>query len=126
MGATCAFCEKPLEGRSDKIYCDVHCKSSHQYQKTKEGKAGFYSQVDRQLKLNRKLLKSYNKAGKATIRESVLLAEGFSPNYFTHIWRNKKGDVYRFVYEFGFLKKEEAHATKFILVKWQDYMARSN
>ena len=126
MGVTCAYCDQPLVGRSDKRYCDMHCKSSHQYQKIKDGKAGFYNEVDRQLKLNRKLLKSYNKAGKATVRQSVLLADGFNPKYFTHFWKNQKGDVYRFVYEFGFLKKDERGRAKYILVKWQGYMASTN
>jgi hypothetical protein len=121
----CLYCKKPLEGRSDKKYCDAHCKSGYQYQKTKAGEAGFYSMVDRQLKRNRQLLKSYNKAGKATVRQTVLESEGFNPNYFTHIWRNKKGDVYRFVYEFGFLHKDEHGISKLVLVTWQPYMHKS-
>ena len=121
----CLYCYKPLDGRSDKLYCDAHCKSAFQYRKNKEGKAGFYSKVDQQLKLNRKLLKSYNKAGKATVRRTVLLAEGFNPKFFTHYWKNQKGDVYLFVYEFGFLTKEEHGVVKYVLIKWQTYMANT-
>ncbi|MFT7052141.1 MAG: hypothetical protein ACJAZK_002765, partial [Psychroserpens sp.] len=36
-----------------------------------------------------------------------------------------KGDVYLFVYEFGFLKREEHNIGKYILVKWQDYMQKN-
>ncbi|MEQ3796441.1 hypothetical protein AAFP94_14730 [Flavobacteriaceae bacterium MJ-SS4] len=118
----CLNCGKVLEGRSDKIYCDVHCKSSYQYQQTKIKGASFYQKVDKQLKHNRKLLKNYNKAGKATIRASALHKEGFDPNFFTHYWKNLKGDVYLFVYEYGFLKRKENNIEKYVLILWQDYM----
>lgn len=118
----CLNCGKVLNGRSDKIYCDVHCKSSYQYQQTKIQGSNFYQRVDKQLKLNRKLLKQFNKAGKATIRSETLETLGFNSKYFTHYWKNSKGDVYLFAYEYGFLKKIENDVGKYILIKWQDYM----
>jgi hypothetical protein len=119
----CLYCNQKLLGRTDKKYCNLHCKSAYQYHKTKEQPERFYNKVDNQLRLNRKILKHYNKAGKVTIRASVLVNSGFEPSFFTHYWKNKKGDVYLFVYEFGFLKREEHHVQKYVLVKWQDYMA---
>ncbi|WP_248723258.1 hypothetical protein [Seonamhaeicola sp. ML3] len=119
----CLSCGKELTGRSDKKYCDNHCKSSFQYQQSKTAAPRFYNKVDNQLKLNRKLLKHYNRAGKAIIRSKVLLEQGFDPNFFTHYWKNQKGDIYWFVYEFGFLKKKEYNAEKYVLIIWQDYMA---
>ncbi|APY12184.1 hypothetical protein BWZ22_13540 [Seonamhaeicola sp. S2-3] len=118
----CKFCGKELQGRSDKIYCDVHCKSSYHYKRSLEGKPTFYNRVDKQLKLNRRILKSFNKAGKTTVRATVLLSQGFSPKFFTHYWKNGRGDVYFFVYEYGFLKKTEKGRDKYVLVQWQDYM----
>ena len=66
-------------------------------------------------------------------RESELLREvmqkkerlqkaGFIPNYFTHYWKNKKGEVYLFCYEYGYLAKSEKKIDKYVLVKWQEYM----
>ena len=118
----CLSCKNELQGRSDKKFCDVHCKSSYQYQQSRLKAPRFYNKVDNQLKLNRRLLKSYNKAGKATVRSEVLLEQGFDPNFFTHYWKNHKGDVYLFVYEFGFLKRKEGNNEKYILIKWQEYM----
>mgnify|MGYP000695858275 CR=1 FL=1 len=118
----CLACNKKLEGRSDKKYCDAHCKSSFQYNKAKLEEPIFYSKVDKQLKLNRKILKYYNKSGKSIVRSSTLIEEGFNPKYFTHYWKNSKGDVYLFVYEFGFLKRIEFGKEKFVLILWQDYM----
>lgn len=120
----CLHCGKVLEGRSDKKYCDVHCKSAYQYNKVKLDGPNFYQKVDKQLKLNRQLLKQYNKAGKATVRCHVIQELGFDPKYFTHYWKNTKGDVYLFVYEYGYLKKKENNSEKYVLIKWQDYMTK--
>ena len=40
----------------------------------------------------------------ATIRKEKLLSEGFNPKYFTNYWKNSKGQVSLFCYEYGFLK----------------------
>lgn len=120
----CLACYKVLQGRSDKRFCDSHCKSSYYYKKSKLEAPKFFNKVDNQLKLNRKILKYYNKAGKATIRAETILEQGFDTNFFTHYWKNNKGDVYLFVYEFGFLKKREGDREKFVLIKWQDYMEK--
>ena len=119
---TCGSCGEELEGRSDKKFCDAYCKSSYHYKKSLEEAPRFYNKVDNQLKLNRKILKNFNKAGKATVRSGVILSEGFNPNFFTHYWKNTKGDVYLFVYEYGFLKRIENNNEKYVLIKWQNYM----
>ena len=80
--------------------------------------------VDKQLKTNRRVLKSYNKAGKSTVKREKLIEEGFDPNYFTHYWKNNKGQVYLFCYEFGFLAIHENDRPKYLLVKWQSYMEK--
>lgn len=120
---TCLYCKKELLGRTDKKFCDPQCKSAYQYKKSKEQPERFYNKVDNQLKLNRKILKEYNKGGKVTVRASILSNEGFDPKFFTHFWKNTKGDVYLFVYEYGFLKRVEHNVEKYVLIKWQDYMA---
>jgi hypothetical protein len=122
MENKCKNCGTILQGRSDKIYCDNYCKSAYQYKNEKENQSNFYLKVDKQLKSNRKILKAYNKAGKSTVRAEELLKEGFNPNYFTHYWKNQKGDVYLFCYEYGFLKRVESEKEKYVLVTWQDYM----
>jgi hypothetical protein len=119
---TCLACGRELKGRSDKRFCDLHCKSSYHYRRSLEEAPRFYDKVDNQLKTNRRILKQFNKAGKATVRTSIIKQEGFDPNFFTHYWKNNKGDVYLFVYEYGFLKKQEHNLEKYVLIKWQDYM----
>lgn len=120
----CLSCNLELKGRSDKKFCDQYCKSAYHYKILQDGTGSFFSRVDKQLKTNRRILKNYNKAGKATVRSEVLKEEGFDPNFFTHYWKNKSGDVYLFVYEFGFLSRIENGKRKYILITWQPYMER--
>ncbi|WP_159021480.1 hypothetical protein [Formosa sp. L2A11] len=122
---TCLYCENELIGRTDKKFCDPQCKSAYQYQQSKKHPERFYNTVDNQLKLNRKLLKEFNKGGKVIVRAELLKEKGFNPNFFTHYWKNSKGSVYLFVYEFGFLKLKEHNVDKYVLIKWQDYMSKS-
>ncbi|MFB0924062.1 MAG: hypothetical protein QMB65_02070, partial [Vicingaceae bacterium] len=77
-----------------KIFCSPYCKSSYHHKKNRGKKQSFYIAIDKQLKLNRQLLSHFNKAGKAVIRKDELLKVGFNPKYFTHYWKNKKGNVY--------------------------------
>lgn len=121
----CMHCKKLLVGRTDKKFCDPQCKSGYQYQRAKEQPERFFDKVENQLKLNRKILKEYNKGGKVTVRVKHLNENGFNPNFFTHYWKNNKGDIYLFVYEYGFLRKVEHNVDKYILIKWQDYMRKN-
>ena len=121
----CKHCNKELQGRTDKKYCNLHCKSAYQYQLEKEQPERFYNIVDNQLKLNRKILKEFNKGGKVTVRVELINEMGFDANFFTHFWKNNKGEVYLFVYEYGFLKIKEQTKEKYVLVLWQEYMNNS-
>tara|TARA_B100000809_G_scaffold261477_1_gene310481 strand:- start:2024 stop:2401 length:378 start_codon:yes stop_codon:yes gene_type:complete len=120
----CLNCSEELKGRAGKVFCTPYCRSNYHYQKNKEKGDTLFASIDKQLKLNRRLLTNYNKAGKAVIRKDELLKAGFNPKYFTHYWKNQKGDVYLFCYEFGFLEKQENEKPKYVLVQWQDYMEK--
>lgn len=120
--STCLNCGEKLKGREGKIYCSSYCRSNFHYQKNKEKESSMFKSIDKQLRVNRRLLKNYNKAGKSIVRKEDMLNDGFNPKYFTHYWKNQKGDVYLFCYEFGFLEKKEGTKTKYVLVQWQEYM----
>ena len=124
----CPICKEKITGRRDKIYCSLNCKSIAQYEKRlTEDK--FYLKVDKQLKINRKILKRYNRTGMTSLRREVLYKEGFDPNFFTHYWKNKNGEVYLFCYDFGFFKltdnKGNEPKEKYLIVEWQDYMNKA-
>ena len=124
ISSDCLSCGKLLVGRSDKKFCDPYCKSSYHYKKSIQEEPRFYNKVDNQLKQNRRILKSFNKAGKATVRAETIIESGFNPNFFTHFWKNNKRDIYLFVYEYGFLKRKEGNNEKYVLIKWQSYMEK--
>ena len=118
----CLDCGTMLKGRRDKKFCSDHCKASYHYQRNKNKAGSLFKKIDAQLKENRRILKQYNRAGKATVRQELLLTEGFDPRYFTHYWKAQNGNVYLFCYEYGFLKTLENEKTKYVLVQWQHYM----
>lgn len=119
----CPVCNADVKGRKDKIYCSETCKSSHQYENRTKNES-FYLHVDRQLKINRKILKRYNHTGYTTLRKEVLLQQGFDPRFFTHYWKNQKGQVYLFCFDYGFLEIKREGNKKYLLVEWQAYMER--
>ena len=121
---TCPYCHEPITGRSDKKYCSPYCKSAYHYRQSKQKEVSLFRIIDQSLKNNRSLLKSYNKAGKATVRKEVLHAEGFEPRYFTHYWKAQNGNLYLFCYEYGFMEVKEHDVSKYVLITWQEYMKR--
>ena len=123
MNRFCPVCNIKVKGRIDKIFCSAKCRSTHNYDKRQKDQK-FYLQVNRQIHTNRKILKAYNKQGYATVRKSDLIKDGFDPNFFTHYWKNSKGQVYLFVFDFGFLSIGPPANAKYLIVNWQDYMHR--
>ncbi len=119
---TCQTCGDSFTGRADKLFCSHKCKSAYHYRTKVANPESLYMIIDQQLKRNRALLKHFNQAGKAVIRKKILLSKGFNPKYFTHYWKNQKGDVYLFCYEYGFLSIKEKNTDKYVLVDWQPYM----
>jgi len=120
---TCPVCQSSVKGRSDKVFCSTKCKSIHQYE-TRQEKEAFYLEVDRQLKVNRKVLKTYNLSGFTTVRKKRLIDDGFDPNFFTHYWKNSNGDIYLFVYDYGFLDLKKSGKEKYLIVQCQAYMKK--
>ena len=118
----CNYYEEKLSGREGKLFCNPSCKAMYHYVKNKGEEPNMFNRIDQQLKTNRRLLKLYNKAGKAMIRKETLHQEGFDPKYFTHYWKNDKGKLYLFCYEFGFISTKDNGKDKYLLIQWQDYM----
>lgn len=99
----CLACSKTLRGRIDKKFCDDYCRNNYNNHQriadTKQDKIIIAS-----LKKNKHILSSIleDEDMIKTTRER-LLAKGFQFKYHTHTYENKKGNVYRFCFEFGYL-----------------------
>jgi len=121
---TCLECGKTFsEGRIDKKFCQDICRMSYHRARRNENTPSIYFQVQKQLNINRKVLKRFNPKAKVTVRKTKLYDAGFNERCFTHIYRSSMGKVYWFVFEYGFtrVEKSEEH---YLLVTWQAHMTK--
>lgn len=63
----------------------------------------YLRKVNHILKRNRTILKTMNPEGKVKVTLKALQECGFDFEYFTSIYVTKKGDQYRYCYEYGYL-----------------------
>ncbi|AGA80088.1 hypothetical protein [Echinicola vietnamensis] len=101
----CLNCQKPIQGRSDKKFCDDFCRS-HYNNHLKSGKYQMVRKINNALKKNRRILAMALSDVKETMRISreQLLLKGFQFKYHTHRYVNKRGDVYIYCYDYGYLQ----------------------
>ena len=104
---SCIECGKPLKGRTDKKFCDDFCRNAYN-NKQNTDQNNYIRNINNALRKNRRLLESHIKQGEEMGRcqRPRLAGEGFDFHYHTHQYTNKKGQVYTFCYDFGFLPLE--------------------
>ncbi len=104
----CLNCGKTIQGRVDKKFCDDQCRNNHNYQQT-AAHTNLIRQVNYSLRKNRNILEMMIPEGEETVKTSKmrLLREGFQFRYITHVYETKKGKVYYFCYDFGYLPLDE-------------------
>ena len=98
----CLACNKSLHGRADKKFCNDYCRNAYNNQiKTS---STVVKSINHCLAKNRKVLDTLlGKEEMSKTTKEKLLQEGFHFKYFTHCYTNKKGNVYYFCYEYGYL-----------------------
>jgi hypothetical protein len=103
----CRSCGKPLKGRTDKKYCDDYCRSIHNNSLHAEASV-MVRHVNSILKKNRRMLQEIIPTGEELGKcpRDKLAGSGFNFRFFTHQYTNKKGNIYHFVYEYGYLPLE--------------------
>lgn len=107
MPRLCRECGKPLKGRIDKKFCDDLCRNA--YNNALNAPAyNLVRNINHQLAKNRRLLEEVLPKGDelAKTTRDKLLSKGFSFKYFTHTYANKRGDMYYFCYDYGYLNLE--------------------
>ncbi len=104
----CLSCEKPLAGRVDKKFCDDYCRN-HYNNQMKSGSNNLIRNINNALKKNRNILAGIlpDTEDTAKISREKLLEKGFLFKYRTHTYTNKKGNVYGYCYDYGYLKLEQ-------------------
>lgn len=105
--SNCLECNKPLRGRIDKKFCDDSCRNAYN-NKLNTDQSVVVKKINQVLKKNRKILEDLFPDNEDMFKTTKqrLTDKGFSFTYFTHTYTNKKGNVYFFCYEFGYLPLE--------------------
>ena len=104
---TCQSCGKTIQGRADKKFCDDYCRNNFNNQLNGETNS-FVKKVIGILKKNRRILEEILPENVEFVKTSQekLTQKGFQNQYHTHTYTNKKGDVYLFCFEYGYLNLE--------------------
>lgn len=103
----CIECNKPLKGRTDKKFCDDFCRNSYNNKLNSDSNT-YVRNINNILRRNRRLLEETLPTSDemTKITKQKMLEKGFQFKYFTHTYINKKGNVYYFCYEYGYLLLE--------------------
>ena len=120
MGKTvlCLNCGKKVTGRTDKKFCDSYCRNSYNNRKIGEFEIQL-RKTNSIIRKNRTILKTSSPHGKTTLRKEYLDMQGFDFRYFTHVYKTKAGNIYRFCYDYGYMPVDDE---KILIVNWQPYM----
>ena len=118
----CRQCGQPLQGRSDKKFCDAFCRNAY-YNQVKRSDEQYIQQVNRALRKNRKILKTLSPVGKSTVRREVMLAMGYDFSIFSSLYQAPNGNLYYLCYEFGFSPIVDPRGIeKAVIINKQNYM----
>jgi hypothetical protein len=103
----CIACGKTVKGRSDKKFCDDYCRNNYNNQ-LKAGDNNLVRNINNALGKNRRILENLLTGGEEMTKtnKEKLQRLGFRFKYITHTYTNKKGNIYFFCYEYGYLPLE--------------------
>ena len=103
----CLECGRAIKGRVDKKFCTDACRNSYNNRQHSD-QTNAVRNINNILRKNRRLLEEMLKVGEdiSKCQRHKLSELGFDFRYHTHQYANKKGQVYLFVYDLGFLPLE--------------------
>ncbi|HVE61772.1 MAG TPA: hypothetical protein VNA26_08130 [Chitinophagaceae bacterium] len=102
----CLACDKTLQGRADKKFCNDYCRNAYNNQ-LKSANSPVVRNINNMLLKNRRILEGVlGEEETAKANKEKLHQKGFNFKYITHSYTNKKGNVYFFCYEYGYLPLE--------------------
>jgi hypothetical protein len=103
MKSKCIECQKEIVGRTDKRFCTINCKNNFNYRHRIETKK-ITKTVDGYLHRNREIIELLmGTSKKETFDRNVIVRTGFKFDYFTGIYTNKEGKMYRILYDYAWL-----------------------
>lgn len=103
----CRYCSKTLLGRADKKFCDHYCRNAYNNSQNTD-KGNYVRRIDSILKRNRRLLqKEADGDQRKKVSREQLSLDGFHFGYFTQQVALKTGDVFFYVYDYGYQYEED-------------------
>lgn len=114
----CLACGKTVSGRADKKFCNDYCRNAYN-NNLKSSSSAIVRNINNALLKNRRLLEAVlGEEEMQKVSKDKLLQQGFQLKYTTHTYTNKKGNVYFFCYEYGYLPLE--HDVFLVVKRKQD------
>lgn len=103
----CLFCNSSLlNGRSDKKYCDDHCRAAYNTS-LKRPVNNTVRNINSALSKNRRILESVlGNSETAKIKKASLVLMGYNFKYFTSQYHSPNGKTYIYCYDLGYLLLE--------------------
>jgi predicted nucleic acid-binding Zn ribbon protein len=103
----CKACGSPVRGRSDKKFCNDYCRNDFN-NTLRAGTNNLVRNINNALGKNRRILESLLPNGEETAKahRDKMEEAGFIFKYRTHTYSNKKGNMYFFCYDIGYLALE--------------------
>ncbi len=102
----CEECGNEIMGRVDKKFCSDYCRNAYHNKLNKDSK-NLIRNINNRLRKNYRILESFPlKEGKTRTSRTRLLDKGFDFDHITNLYTTKKGTIYYFVYDLGYLPLE--------------------
>lgn len=103
----CLQCNKTVKGRTDKKFCDDYCRNNYNNQ-LKSATGTIVRNINNALIKNRRILERLLPPEDEMIKVNrhEMLQQGYRFRFNTHSYINKKGAVYHFCYDYGYLVLE--------------------
>jgi len=110
----CPECNEEFVGRTDKKFCSDQCRNTFNNRQNSD-QTNLVRNINNVLRKNRRILRELNPNDKTKVHKSKLIEKGFDFKLFTSIYTTKKGTVYYFCYEHGYLPIENDYY--FLVIK---------
>jgi len=100
----CISCKNDFEGRSNQKFCSTKCKNSFHNVRNKEKEIQLTS-LNKTLRKNWVVLGQLYKIYRSSpFSMQIAQAHGFVDKYHTHTYNSPRGDIYKMIYDMGYIK----------------------
>jgi predicted nucleic acid-binding Zn ribbon protein len=103
MQKHCLDCDEPMLGRADKKFCSDQCRNNYNNKRNSDVN-NLMRNINNILRRNRRIMEELIPDEKVIVSRDKLNDLGFNFAYITHTYTTRKGAVYHFCYDYGYLE----------------------